>query len=1057
MQKGMRINLLAASAIISLLAACSSGGESKPDVRTDGGRDTATVDTKPPALDTNQLSDAALPDAAPPVDTNEPPIDATEAALVELSLTAPAPSIHVGGTLPISAFGLYSDGTRKELTGKVTWTVSPASAATISASGILAGVAAGTAKVKADFAGASASLDVTITALPVVLAAIQVTATPTSIDIGTTAKMTATGTYSDGSKRDITVTATWTSSAPAVATVSAGGVATGVAEGTTVIKAAADGMEGSATLTVTKPTATLASIAVTAPATTLAIGAQMTLVATGTYSDGSKKDLSALATWTSSSAATATAAAAGVVTGVAAGSVTFKAAYQGKEGTVAVTVVTPVTITAIAATAASGSVPAGNQVQLTATATKSDGSKQDVTKTVTWTSGTPAVATVDANGLATTIKAGTVVFTAKLDTLTATVSVTVTTAVLATIDVTPALPSIAVGTTQAFVATGTYTDATKHVITDQVDWTSSTTAVATISGAPATRGVATARAKGTTTITASLSGKSGSTTLTVTDATLESITVTPSSSVIAKNTTVQLKAVGTYTDNSTKDLTADCTWSTSAANVATVSNAAGSDGLVSGVAAGTASIVASLGSVADSASVRVTNATLFSIAITPAAATIAAGTDQQFTARGTFSDGSQQDITTLVNWTSTDTTVATIENSAGKDGLAKALKGGATTIGAALSGVSAIAALTVSPATLQSIAIVATYLTIARNTTSQFTATGTYSDGSKQDITDQVTWTSSSPSVATIDNSGTDGLATGIIAGTTTITGAYAGKSAQLTLTVTAASLSSLAITPAAPTLVDGTTKALTVTGTFSDGSKQNLTTQANWSTDAPDVATVSNATGEEGVVKGESEGKATIVAALFSRAATVEVTVTKAERASIAIDQATPKLAAGTLGALTATATYTNGTTEDVTALVTWASATTSIATISNATNQRGQATAVAAGTSVITITLGTLTANVTLTVTSATLSSLVVTPATGATVAVGETVAFTATGTFSDATTQNLTIQATWGSGAATIATISSSSPTDGVATGVAEGSTTVSATLLGKTASAPLTVTP
>ena len=981
---------------------------------------------------------------------------------MELSVTATSNSIHVGGTLPLSAFGLYDDGTRKELTGKVTWSVGVGGTATITPTGILTGVAVGTATVKADFGGKFGTLSVTITALPVVLTAIQVVATPTSIDIGTTAKLTVTGTYSDNSKKDVTATATWTSATPAVATVSAGGVATGVTEGSSIIQATVETLKGSVTITVTKPLTTLSTIAVTAPAATLAVGATMPLVATGTYSDGSKKDLSSLATWTSASPTIATISAAGVTTGVAAGAVTFKAAYLGKEGTVAITVADQtVTITAITATAASASIPAGNKVQLTATATRSDGSKQDVTKTVTWTSVTPAVATVDANGLATTLKAGPVTFTAKLGTITATVNVTVSTAVLSAIDVTPALPSIAVAATQAFVATGTYTDASKQVITDLVDWTSSATTVATISGAAASRGVATARAKGTTTITASLGGKTGSTTLTVTDATLTSLTVTPTRPTIAKDTVVQLKVVGTYSDNSTKDLTADCTWSTSAAGVATVSNAAGSDGLVTGVSAGTARITASLNNVSASANVQVTAATLSSISILPATPTIAIGTTRQFTARGVFSDASVQDITTLVNWASSDATVATIENTAGKDGLAKALKAGTTTISATWGTPATITGttlLTVSPATLESIAVTATYQTIARGTTSQFTATGTYSDGSKQDVTTQATWESSALNVATIANDGTDGLATGSAVGNTTIRATYGGRTATLVLRVTAATLASLAITPTAPTIVDGNTKAMIATGTFSDGSKQDLTTQVSWSTAAPTIATVSNAAGKQGVVQGESAGKATILASIDPINASIEVTITAAERARIAINQATPKLAIGTIGALTAMATYTNGTTEDVTALVTWASATVATATISNGAQQRGQVTAVAAGTSVITITLGTLTANVTLTVTAATLSSVAITPATGATVAVTHTLPFTLTGTFSDATTQNLTIQSVWESSAPAIATVSSSAPTDGIATGVTAGTTNIGATVLGKTATAvALTVTP
>jgi hypothetical protein len=96
------------------------------------------------------------------------------------------------------------------------------------------------------------------------------------------------------------VAASWTSGTPGVATVnSTSGVATGVASGSSVITATFGGQTATATLTVTAPSATLVSIAVT-PATALipATGTKQFTV-TGTYSDGTTPDVTALATWTS--------------------------------------------------------------------------------------------------------------------------------------------------------------------------------------------------------------------------------------------------------------------------------------------------------------------------------------------------------------------------------------------------------------------------------------------------------------------------------------------------------------------------------------------------------------------------------------------------------------------------------------------------------------------------------------------------------------------------------------------------------------------------------------
>jgi hypothetical protein len=92
----------------------------------------------------------------------------------------------------------------------------------------------------------------------------------------------------------------------------------------------------------------------------------------------------------------------------------------------------------------------------------------------------------------------------------------VTAATLVSIAITPTNPSIAKGTTQQFTATGTYTDSTTQNLTTAVTWGSSTTAVGTISNAAGSKGLASAIAAGSTTITAISGSKSGTTTLTVT-------------------------------------------------------------------------------------------------------------------------------------------------------------------------------------------------------------------------------------------------------------------------------------------------------------------------------------------------------------------------------------------------------------------------------------------------------------------------------------------------------------------------------------------------------------
>ena len=95
-------------------------------------------------------------------------------------------------------------------------------------------------------------------------------------------------------------------------------------------------------------------------------------------------------------------------------------------------------------------------------------------------------------------------------------------------------------------------------------------------------------------------------------------------------------------------------------------------------------------------SLNITVARLSGIAVTPANASIATGGTQQYTATGTYSNGSSQDITTLVTWGSSDGSVATISNAPGTKGLTSAIAAGSTTISAALGGKSGNTGLTVT-------------------------------------------------------------------------------------------------------------------------------------------------------------------------------------------------------------------------------------------------------------------------------------------------------------------------------------------------------------------------
>lgn len=356
---------------------------------------------------------------------------------------------------------------------------------------------------------------------------------------------------------------------------------------------------------------------------------------------------------------------------------------------------------------------------------------------------------------------------------------------LVSIEVTPEKPSIGLGTHQQFMATGIFSNNTRQDITTTVTWSSEVEAVATISNEAGSKGLAVSTAVGSTTITATTGTISGSTTLTVTPATLVSISVLPANPSIGLGTTLQLTALGTFSDNTTQDITTSVDWTSSDNTVATIGDTSGSKGSATALAAGSTTIVASSGGISSSTVLTVSAVSLVSISVTPQNKTVRQQSSVQYSAMGTFSDNTTQDITASVIWSSSNTAIAAISNAAGSKGLAIAVGPGSTTITASLGDISGSTSLTVSPATLVSIAVTPAITITSFDTNIQYKAIGTYSDNTTEDLTQVVTWSSSNPSIATISNEpGSKGLATtDHKIGSTTITATLGGISGSAILT----------------------------------------------------------------------------------------------------------------------------------------------------------------------------------------------------------------------------------------------------------------------------------
>ncbi|WP_059437674.1 Ig-like domain-containing protein, partial [Anaeromyxobacter sp. PSR-1] len=682
--------------------------------------------------------------------------------ILEAITVAPASAtLQTGATVQLRATGSYSDGSLQDLTALVAWASSSPAAATVGAGGLATAVSAGTATFTATYGGLTGSSTLTVTPA---LSSIAVTPASPALLAGATLQLVATGTYADGSTRDLTTLVSWASSAPAVATVDASGLATALASGTATLSATVSGVTGSTVLTVTAPA--LTSIAVAPATATVTAGGAQQFTATGTYADGSSRELTAQAAWTSSSPAVATVSATGLATAVSAGSATIGATLAGVSGQATLTVQpAPLAVT-------TSSLPSGQRDQAYSAALQATGGTPPYAWTVTAGALPPGLALAASGAISGTPTAsGTFAFTATVtDAAMATAGAALSIAVAAP-------PAGGVSIWPAGAAPATADRGADSSIELGVKFRSDVAGQVTgirfyKSGANTGTHVGNLwSGTGQRLATATFTNETSSGWQQVTFA-----TPVP----IAANTTYVASyhaPVGHYA----RDLNYFSTSGYDNPPLHALPNAtSGGNGVF---AYGATSAFPSDAALAANYWVDVvfttgSAPTLTSIAITPASPAVPAGGTQQFTAIGTYSDGSTQDLGGQATWTSSNTSIATV--AAG--GLASALSPGTATISATQSGVTGTATLSVTAPTLSSIAVTPIGASVAAGGTQQFTATGTYSNGSSVDLTTQVTWASSNTAAATISPYG---LATTVAAGTTAISATLSGITGSTTFTVT--------------------------------------------------------------------------------------------------------------------------------------------------------------------------------------------------------------------------------------------------------------------------------
>jgi uncharacterized protein YjdB len=264
--------------------------------------------------------------------TNPPP---SPAAVASVALNPTTASIAPGASVTITA--TPRDASGNALSGRtVSWSSSSTSVATVSSSGVVTGVAAGSATITATSEGQSANAAITVTGIPV--ASVSLTAQAPGLNAGTTDTLTAIPKDANGNTLSGR-TVTWSTSNASIATVNSNGVVSGVAPGSVNITATSEGKSASVTLTVYS-SAPVATVVVTPNALTLHVGEKGTLTVTLKDAQGNTLGYRFISASNSNpSVASVVNGDPVTVTGVAQGTATLTYTSEGKSGSATITVV----------------------------------------------------------------------------------------------------------------------------------------------------------------------------------------------------------------------------------------------------------------------------------------------------------------------------------------------------------------------------------------------------------------------------------------------------------------------------------------------------------------------------------------------------------------------------------------------------------------------------------------------------------------------------------------------------------------------------------------------
>ncbi len=597
----------------------------------------------------------------------------------------------------------------------------------------------------------------------------------------------------------------------------------------------------------------------------------------------------------------------------------------------------------------------------------SDGTTQDMTAFADWTTSSSRQATVSvehgSRGRVTAAIPGQVEIRASLthgtERTRGTALLTVDGGPIIELITRPSSKTLEVGLTKVFTARARWAGGYEDTLKADVVWSSSNPQIARIASQDAEGAVVQALRTGTVTITArhTPTGRTNSDGLATIRAQVVRIAIEPTKTVLGIDMHSQLTVRAHRSDGSSSVITDQVKWSLSQSGSIWLSTAAGNEGAIKARADGEVRISArdetrqlSTSASAGDATVRVAGR-LLDLRVTPEPFNVTAGETRNAGVIGVLSSGElTSDLRKAVRWTVLNPAIASVGTTADDLGSVTGLRAGTTTLSAldSWTGVASTAVnnLVVRGAIL-SVLVEPSELVLARGLIQPLRAYGLRADGSRSNLTAQVEWTSSAPGLVAID---ADGNASALANGSaridafdpvTALSSAPTGAGAALTV---AGELLALRIEPDPLRVSVGARRKASAVGILVGGGEtSNLREALVWTVADPTLAQVGDGEGELdlGELEGLTAGWTTLVAR--DPVSGIESTATQNLYVQGAIEDIDLDvgndgvLPRGAAIAFKVRATFSDGSTGNITDKCEWSSDHPTIATVDNEAPGKG------------------------------------------------------------------------------------------------------------------------